>query len=164
MPNTKTTKSARQAAREAVSAAQEELARRTKANADDLTTYFTARDRVDAIDETTKSKIQALQDQANERQAAERVKCGAALRAMRDRGEAIAEIAQMAGTSVKVVRELIAVAEQAGDQAPEAGHQEAVPQPAKHAGPEKAADDTDEAAEQPVAPTLVAAAVHAAAV
>jgi hypothetical protein len=111
MANNATTKAARQAARAAVTAAHEELARRTRANADDLTRYFTARDRIDGIDEKLRDKITALQEQADERRNQERSKCAVAVRTMRDRGEDVAEIAKLAGTSAKNVRELIELAE-----------------------------------------------------
>ncbi len=54
---------------------------------------------------------QALGEQAAQRRGAQRLQCGTALRAMRDRGETVREIARMAGISEKAVRELIREAE-----------------------------------------------------
>lgn len=85
--------------------------RRTKANVEDLASFFDARDRVDAVEGWLSERQQALAEQAARRRRAHRVRCGAALRAMRDRGESIREIARMAGISEKVVRELIRDAE-----------------------------------------------------
>jgi hypothetical protein len=48
MASSATTKAARRAAREATIAAQEEIAR---ANMDDLTVFFSARQRADAVDD-----------------------------------------------------------------------------------------------------------------
>jgi hypothetical protein len=50
MANKAITKEARRAARAAAVAAQEELARRTRANVEDLATFFSARDRADAVE------------------------------------------------------------------------------------------------------------------
>jgi hypothetical protein len=131
MANKAITKEARRAAREAAVAAQEELARRTRANVEDLATFFSARERADAVDEWLAGRQQVLREQAAQRRAEQRVECGRALRAMRDRGETVREIARMAGAAEKTVREMIneadaipdAVAaaesaEQAGEPAP----------------------------------------------
>ncbi|MDT5225345.1 MAG: hypothetical protein QOG19_2752 [Mycobacterium sp.] len=50
MANTVISKQARRAAREAATAAQEQLVRRTRANVEDLATFFSARERADAVD------------------------------------------------------------------------------------------------------------------
>jgi hypothetical protein len=104
-----TTKAARRAAREAVTAAQEELARRTRANGDDLAKFFTAQQQAEAIEQALQDRVEALEKQAKNRRSKELVQQGVALRAMRDRGE----IARLAGIDQKSVRELIKVAEQA---------------------------------------------------
>jgi hypothetical protein len=70
---------ARRAAREAVAAAQEELARR-RAHVHDLAAFFTARDRANAVDEWLAEREQALREQAAQRRGEERVVCGRALR------------------------------------------------------------------------------------
>jgi hypothetical protein len=49
MGNKAITKEARRAAREAAAASQEELARRTRANVEDLAAFFSAREREDAL-------------------------------------------------------------------------------------------------------------------
>jgi hypothetical protein len=92
---------ARRAAREAVAAAQEELARRRRAHVHDLAAFFTARDRANAVDEWLAEREQALREQAAQRRGEERVVCGRALRAMRDRGQSVVEIARMAGVTEK---------------------------------------------------------------
>jgi transposase len=55
--------------------------------------------------------VEALRAQAGQRLDAQRRRCGLALRSMRDRGESMREIAQMAGIADKTVRELIKAAE-----------------------------------------------------
>lgn len=107
MGNKAVSKEARRAAREAATAAQQEVIRRTKANVEDLAAFFDARERAEAVDEWLAQRQQALAEQAARRRAAQRLQCGTALRAMRDRGEALREIARMAGIGEKAVRELI---------------------------------------------------------
>jgi len=111
MGNKAVSKEARRAAREAATAAQEEVIRRTKANVEDLAAFFDARARADAVDEWLAERQQALGEQAAQRRGAQRLQCGTALCAMRDRGETVREIARMAGISEKAVRELIREAE-----------------------------------------------------
>lgn len=123
MGNKAVSKEARSAAREAATAAQQEVIQRTKANVEDLAAFFDARERAEAVDEWLAERQQALAEQAARRRAAQRLQCGTALRAMRDRGETLREIARMAGISEKAVRELIRESE-----SPE-------PAPAPAAGP-----------------------------
>ncbi|BBZ12047.1 hypothetical protein [Mycobacterium branderi] len=107
MGNSATTKAARRAAREAAVAAQEELARRIRANVEDLATFFSAHERAEAVEEWLGERTAALREQAAQRRAQQRRQCGAALASMRDRGESLREIAKMAGIPEKSVRELI---------------------------------------------------------
>lgn len=92
-------------------AAQEELARRTKANVEDLATFFSAHERAEAVEEWLRERTEALREQAAQRREEQRRQCGVALRSMRDRGESLREIAKMAGIAEKSVRELIKAAE-----------------------------------------------------
>jgi DNA-binding NarL/FixJ family response regulator len=110
MASSATTKAARRAAREAVVAAQADLARRTRANMDDLAVFLSARQRADAVDDWFNERVAALEAQADERRAGQRRECGVALAAMCERGESIRDIARMAGIGEKTVRELIRVA------------------------------------------------------
>lgn len=107
MGNKAVSKQARRAAREAAAAAAEEVVRRTKANVEDLASFFDARERADAVDVWLAERQQALAEQAAQRRAIQRAQCGTALRSMRDRGETLREIARMAGITEKAVRELI---------------------------------------------------------
>jgi hypothetical protein len=111
-----TTKAARRAAREAVTAAQEEQVRRTRANGDDLAKFFTARARAETVERSVKERVEALQEDGKGRRDKQLVQQGAALRAMRDRGEDLAEIARLAGIDPKTVRELIRIVEQKPEQ------------------------------------------------
>jgi len=113
MGNKAVSKEARRAAREAATAAQDEVIRRTKANVEDLAAFFHARERADAVDGWLAEREQALREQAAQRRSGHRLQCGTALRAMRDRGETLREVAQMAGISEKAARELIREAESA---------------------------------------------------
>jgi hypothetical protein len=107
MGNKAVSKEARRAAREVATAAQDEVIRRTKANVEDLAAFFDARGRADAVDVWLGEREQALREQAAQRRSAQRLQSGSALRAMRDRGETVRDIARMAGVSEKAVRELI---------------------------------------------------------
>ena len=64
MGNKAVSKQARRAAREAATAAQDEVIRRTKANVEDLAAFFDARGRADAVDEWLAQRQQALAEQA----------------------------------------------------------------------------------------------------
>ena len=110
MANAATTKAARQAARQATIAAQEQIAARTRANMEDLTLFFSARQRADAVDDWLTGKVAALQQQAQQRRTDQLRECGAALAAMKQRGESVREIARLAGISEKAARELIRAA------------------------------------------------------
>jgi hypothetical protein len=105
-----TTKAARRAARAAAVAAQEELARRTRANMEDLAVFFSSRERADSVDEWLAERVAALQAQAAQRRDGHRRQCGIAFRSMRDRGQSVREIAAMAGVGEKAVRDLIRAA------------------------------------------------------
>jgi hypothetical protein len=120
MASSATTKAARRAAREAVVAAQADLARRNRANMDDLAVFLSARQRADAVDDWFNERVAALKAQADERRAGQRRECGIALAGMRERGETVRDIARMAGIGEKTVRELIRAAG-TGDAASSAG-------------------------------------------
>ena len=63
MANKAITKEARRAARKAAAVAQEELARRTRANVENLATFFSARERADAVDGWLAERQQVLLEQ-----------------------------------------------------------------------------------------------------
>lgn len=117
MGNKAVSKEARRAAREAATAAQDEIIRRTKANVEDLAAFFDAREREDGVNAWLVERQEALRAQAAQRRAAHRLQGGTALRAMRDRGETLREIGRMAGISEKAVRELIREADLTGQPA-----------------------------------------------
>ncbi|KQH80576.1 hypothetical protein AO501_08075 [Mycobacterium gordonae] len=117
MANAVISKAARRAAREAASAAQDDVVRRTRANVEHLGRYFSARERADAVDGWLAARQQVLREDAERRRRAQRVVCGQALAAMRDRGEPLREIARMAKLSEKQARELIREAEAAAQNA-----------------------------------------------
>lgn len=120
MASSATTKAARQAARQATIAAQEQIAARTRANMEDLTLFFSARQRADAVDDWLTGKVAALQQQAQQRRTDQLRQCGAALAAIKRRGESVREIARLAGISEKAARELIRAAGPAGGGEPTA--------------------------------------------
>ncbi|MGV7358909.1 hypothetical protein PJH21_20690 [Mycobacterium kansasii] len=143
MANTVISKQARRAAREAASAAQDDVVRRTRANVEDLGRYFSARERVEAVDGWLAARQQVLREDAERRRGAQRVVCGQALAAMRDRGEPLREIARMAKLSEKQARELIREAEAAG--------QNAAPPAAEESAAAAQPPADDDAAAQPAA-------------
>lgn len=144
MANSRVSKAARKAAREAAAAAQEEQARRQKANVEDLARFFTAKQRVDDVDDWLAERVEELKVRATQRRDEERTACGVALKAMQDRGESVREIARMAGVGEKMVRELIKLAvEPAAEPAQPAqqdGQTEA--EPVVDARPQADADET----------------------
>jgi arsenate reductase-like glutaredoxin family protein len=103
MATTTSAKAARKAARESALEANAELARRTKLNVEDLTTFFASMGRPDGVDEWLNEKTAALKEQAAKRRDDERHDAGVALAAMRARGEQIRDIARLARVSVKQV-------------------------------------------------------------
>jgi hypothetical protein len=111
MATTTSAKAARKAARESALEANAELARRTKLNVDDLTTFFASTARADSVDDWLNEKIAALKEQAAKRRDAERRQAGVALAAMRERGEQVRDVARLARISEKQVRDLIRHAE-----------------------------------------------------
>jgi len=94
MATTTSVKAARKAARESALAANADLARRTKLNVEDLTRFFASTSRADGVDEWLAARVAALQEQAARRREAERRQAGAALAAMRERGEQVRDIAR----------------------------------------------------------------------
>lgn len=67
MGNKTVSKQARRAAREAAAAAAEEVIRRTKANVEDLASFFDARDRAEAVDKWQVERQHALREQTAQR-------------------------------------------------------------------------------------------------
>ena len=118
MAATVTTKSARtaarQAARQAATAAQEAIAARTRLNTEDLATFFSAQERSHSVDQWLAERIAAAREQADDRRVEHRRAAGAALAAMRKRGETVREIARMAGIGEKTARELMRCSEVVG--------------------------------------------------
>jgi hypothetical protein len=111
MATTTSAKAARKAARESALEANAELARRTRLNVDDLTTFFASMSRADSVEDWLNEKVAALKEQAAKRRDAERRQAGVALGAMRERGEQVRDIARLARISEKQVRDLIRHAE-----------------------------------------------------
>ena len=110
-PTPKSAKAAaRQAAREAATAAQEQIAARTRRNTEDLTKFFAAQQRGATVDDWLTGRITELRQQAEARKVGHRRAAGAALAAMRERGETVRDIAGMTGIGEKTARELIKLA------------------------------------------------------
>jgi len=82
-----------------------------RANTADLAKFFSARERVEAVDDWFSERQAALVQQAEQRRSVQRRACGQALQSMRDRGEPMSEIVRMAGIAEKTARELIREAE-----------------------------------------------------
>jgi hypothetical protein len=73
------------------------------------------RERADAVDARLAKREQALRERAAQQREAQRVVCGRALGAMRDRGKSVREIALMAGVAETTARKLIREADAAPD-------------------------------------------------
>jgi hypothetical protein len=85
---------------------------RTKANVEDLAAFFDAHGRADAVEEWLTERERVLRTLAAHWRAAQSRLCGTALRAMRDRGQSVREIAGMAGLTAwgrSIVEEMNAV-------------------------------------------------------
>lgn len=156
MANTVISKQARRAAREAASAAQDDVVRRTRANVEDLGRYFSARERVEAVDGWLSARQQVLREDADRRRGAQRVVCGQALAAMRDRGEPLREIARMAKLSEKQARELIREAEAASPVAQDEAATAAQPPGADAEAARPVAEPSGGAVEASEAPAVTA--------
>jgi hypothetical protein len=91
-------------------AAQQELARRARANTEDLTAYFASRQRAEEVDDWLAERVSALGVQADARRAEHVRRCGVALAAMQSRGETVRDIARMTGIGENSVREMILAA------------------------------------------------------
>jgi len=102
--------SAREAARRAAEAAQEAIAARTRRNTEDLAAYFSALERGRTVDDWLEERMAVLRAQAEGRRVEHRRACGAALAAMRERGESVRDIARMAGIGENAARELMRLA------------------------------------------------------
>jgi hypothetical protein len=159
MATTTSAKAARKAARESALEANAELARRTKLNVDDLTTFFASMSRADTVDAWLNEKIAALKAQAAKRRNAERRQAGVALAAMRERGEQVRDIARLARISEKQVRDLIRHAEAATGAA--AGGHDATAQPAAVRGPAGSGGSTGSGDDQAVSASHEAAGLAA---
>lgn len=147
MANTAISKHARQTARKAAAAAAAALAARQRANVEDLARFFNARERAEGVDEWLAERQEALRVQARQRRSGFVRDGGLALRAMRDRGESLREIAAMTGLSEKAVRDAIREAEAIGP----AAESESVPRTADVAGPEVGGVDRAGSAQQQTA-------------
>jgi hypothetical protein len=108
-------RAARHTERLAALAALEEPAWREWADMKDLAAFMAARERADAVDARLAKREQALRERAAQQRGAQRVVCGRALRAMRDRGKSVREIALMAGVAETTARKLIREADAAPD-------------------------------------------------
>ncbi|MDP7739523.1 hypothetical protein [Mycobacterium paragordonae] len=156
MANTVISKQARRAAREAASAAQDDVVRRTRANVEDLGRYFSARERVEAVDGWLAARQQVLREDADRRRGTQRMVCGQALAAMRDRGEPLREIARMAKLSEKQARELIREAEAASPVAQDEAATAAQPPGADAEAARPVAEPSGGAVEASEAPAVTA--------
>lgn len=101
----------RKASRE-VAVAARSRSRGGRANVEDLAAYSSAKQRADAVHDWLHEKVGLLVQEAALRRSEQRRECGVAPASMRDHGESQREIAHMAGTGEKTVRERIRSAAQ----------------------------------------------------
>lgn len=102
-----------EARRAALTAARTEQLReleRAQANVRDLKRMLTSLDGLDRVDDWLAARLAKLSAEAETRRSRHRAEAGRAAASMRERGEDFARIAEMIGTTVKTVRELIRVA------------------------------------------------------
>lgn len=99
-----------EARRAALTAARAEQIRdleRAQANVRDLTRILKSLDELDQVDDWFAQRLAKLRAEAEARRNRHRTEAGRAAASMRERGEDFARIAEMSGTTVKTVRELI---------------------------------------------------------
>ena len=101
---------ARAAARRAQEKASEERVRQERLNVEDLATFMVAVDRLGAVDEWAAERIALVEAEADRRRQEQREVAGAALQALRGRGEAIATIVELAGVPEGQVRAYLRLA------------------------------------------------------
>jgi hypothetical protein len=100
---------------------------RSARNADDLAVFYSSQERLDAVDDWLASKMVALREQAEVKRTEHRRAAGAALKALRDRGETVRDIGRLAGVTEKSARELIRCGESDVRSAPDvAGPMDAI--------------------------------------
>ena len=117
MENVQSMTAARAAARAAQERASAERNRREQMNVEDLATFMVAVGKLGSVDEWAGDRIEQLRArivqielEADRRRQDQRVIAGSALQAMRDRGEAVSTIAELAGVSETQVRAYLEVA------------------------------------------------------
>jgi septal ring factor EnvC (AmiA/AmiB activator) len=99
-----------EARRAALTAARTEQLRdleRAQANVRDLKRMLTSLDGLDQVDDWLAQRLAKLSAEAETRRSRHRAEAGRAAASMRERGEDFMRIAEMSGTTVKTVRELI---------------------------------------------------------
>ena len=94
----------RRKVREAQAQANRERLQRESDNGEDMVAFLVAEQKVGAVSEWEAERHELVRLEAEQRRAEQRLEGARALARMRDRGETVASIAQLGGSSVKLVR------------------------------------------------------------
>lgn len=155
--------SARELARKKVAAQREAQRKRDKDNETDLAAILQAGDAVAAAETVRDKAILAARSKCDDKIAGAHARMGAALAAIRDRGETVATLAELSDLSDGEVRRLIklhtdtaptpAVGDSAGEDAAEVSEPPAEPQPS---APEAGGLDTPPSGDHEQGPAALA--------
>jgi hypothetical protein len=94
----------RRKVREAQAQVNRERLQRESDNGEDMVAFLVAEQKVGAVSEWEAERHELVRLEAEQRRAEQRLEGARALARMRDRGETVASIAQLGGSSVKLVR------------------------------------------------------------
>src|SRR6476469_5919627 len=94
----------RRKVREAQAQVNRERLQRESDNGEDMVAFLVAEQKVGAVSEWEAERHELVRLEAEQRRAEQRLEGARALARMRDRGETVADIAQLGGCSVKLVR------------------------------------------------------------
>ena len=94
----------RRKVRDAQAQVNRERLKRESDNREDMVAFLVAEQKLSAVSEWEAERHAQVRLEAEERRAEQRLEGARALARMRDRGEAVADIAQLSGCSVRLVR------------------------------------------------------------
>jgi predicted transcriptional regulator len=94
----------RRKVRDAQAQVNRERLKRESDNREDMVAFLVAEQKLSAVSEWEAERHAQVRQEAEQRRAEQRLEGARALARMRDRGETVADIAQLGGCSVKLVR------------------------------------------------------------
>ncbi|MCX2931733.1 hypothetical protein ORI20_15735 [Mycobacterium sp. CVI_P3] len=107
MPQIESKHDVRRKVRDAQAQANRERLKRESANREDMVAFLVAEQKLSAVSQWEAERHAQARLEAEQRRAEQRLEGARALARMRDRGETVADIAQLGGRSVKLVRKYL---------------------------------------------------------